>query len=137
MNQVNIIGNITRDPETREVADTSVTNFSIAYNEKFKAKSGESKEKTTFVDIEAWGKKGEVIAQYLGKGRKIGITGALEQQTWEDKTSGEKRSKLIVKLLDFDFIDGAKEEGEGDSSPKAESKSSPKKKASQEDEDIF
>jgi single-strand DNA-binding protein len=95
---VHIVGNLTRDPETKPVLDTSVTSLSIAVNRKYK-----EKESVSFIDCKAWGKTGEIIAQYLRKGNGISVRGDLVQENWEDK-QGNKRSKLVVNVTAFDFL---------------------------------
>ena len=76
--------------------------------------SGQTREETAFVDIEAWGKQGEVISKYCTKGRPLFVEGRLKFDQWEDKTSGQKRSKLKVVLENFQFIGGR-----GDGAPGA------------------
>ena len=116
MNSVIILGNITRDIELRQTpGGTAVADLGIAMNEKYKNASGEYVEKAIFVDVVAWGRKAEVIAEYFSKGSKILITGELQFDQWENK-EGEKRSKLRVKLRDFDFVD-SKGSGQGSSVP--------------------
>lgn len=94
------IGRLTKDPECKEVGDTSVTRFSVACNRKIK-----DKEYTDFFDCECWGKQGEIIDKYLNKGRKVFIEGRLKQDTWE--TDGQKRSKILLTVTNFEFIDSA------------------------------
>lgn len=114
MNTFNCIGNITRDPETRQAGRSSVTSFSIAHNRKWTDKdTGELKEETSFFDCEAWGPRGETIAKHFSRGSKIGITGELKQDRWEDKDDGTKRSKIIVRVNSFDFCDSKGGSGSG------------------------
>lgn len=116
LNKVMLMGNLTRDPETRHTqGGNSITNLSVAVNRKYKTGTGETKEEVTFVDCEAWGKTGEAIAQYLCKGRGIFIEGRLRLNQWETE-GGEKRSKLMVSVESFQFTDS-----KGDA--KAETKS--------------
>ena len=102
MNSINIIGRLTRDIELNHVGQnqTAMINFSIAFSTGY----GDN-EKSCFVNVQAWQKKAEVISQYFKKGSRIGITGELVQDSWEDKQTGKKQSKLYIKLNDFDFID--------------------------------
>lgn len=110
MNSVHLIGNLTRDPEIRYTqSGTAITNFGVAINRTW-TDNGEKKEKTTFVDITSFGKQGEVIAQYFKKGRKIGISGRLELDQWEDKQTQQKRSKLFVVCEQFYFADSERSE---------------------------
>src|SRR5580693_2391806 len=105
-NRVIIAGNLTRDPELRYTPKGSaVANFSLAVNRTWKNEAGESKEEVTFIDIEAWGRQAEVIAQYMRKGRPLLVEGRLKLDTWEDKNTHQKQSKLKVVLESFSFID--------------------------------
>jgi single-strand DNA-binding protein len=134
MNQLNVIGNLTKDPETRSVGETSVTQFGVALNRRFKGKDGEPKEVTTFVDCECWGAKGETIAKFLEKGRKVYLTGELKMDSWEDKESGAKRSKLLMNVMDFEFVDSKGSE-EASSQPAAKAAPAKKKAPVVEDDD--
>jgi single-strand DNA-binding protein len=105
-NKVILAGNLTRDPELRYTPKgTAIASFGLAINRKWKSETGESKEEVTFVDIEAWDRQGEVIAQYFKKGRPILVEGRLKFDQWEDKNTHQKRSKLSVRLESFSFID--------------------------------
>lgn len=122
-NKVILMGNLTRDPETRTTPNgQSVTNFSLAVNRTWKGADGTSQESVSYIDCVAWGKPGEIIAQYLGKGRAVLVSGRLDQRSWEDKESGAKRSKVEVVVEDFNFVDsqGGSSSG-GDSKPAAKS----------------
>jgi single-strand DNA-binding protein len=111
-NKVILAGNLTRDPELRYTPKGSaVANFSLAVNRTWKTESGESKEEVSFIEIEAWGRQGEVIAQYMRKGRPLLVEGRLKQDTWEDKNTHQKQSKLKVVLEGFSFIDSKGPEG--------------------------
>ena len=106
-NKVILAGNLTRDPELRYLPKgTAVTEFGLAINRTWKTESGENKEETTFVDITAFARTAEVIAQYYKKGRPILVEGRLKYDQWDDKQSGQKRSKLRVVCDSFQFIDG-------------------------------
>jgi single-strand DNA-binding protein len=105
-NKVILMGNLTRDPETRSTpSGQSVTSFSLAVNRTWRGQDGSQQESVSYIDCVAWGKSGEVIAQYLGKGRAILVSGRLDQRSWEDKESGQKRSKVEVVVEDFNFVD--------------------------------
>jgi single-strand DNA-binding protein len=105
-NKVILAGNLTRDPELRYTPKgTAIANFGLAINRKWKSESGESKEEVTFVDVEAWDRQGEVIAQYFKKGSPILVEGRLKFDQWEDKNTHQKQSKLRVRLESFSFID--------------------------------
>lgn len=104
MNTVNIIGTLTRDCELKYTqGGSAIGSFGIALNEKWKDKSGQLQEKAMFFDVTAFGKRAEVISNHFKKGDKIGITGSLDYQSW-DAQDGTKRSKVSIKLNDFDFI---------------------------------
>lgn len=114
MNLVVLQGNMTRDVELRYTPKgTSVAQFGVAVNRKWTTEDGEKKEEVTFLDVEAWGRMGEVISQYFTKGKPIIIRGRLKQETWEDKTTSQKRSKIKVVLEEFGFCGDSK--GSGDS----------------------
>jgi single-strand DNA-binding protein len=107
LNRVLLIGNLTRDPELRVTPKgTAICQFGLAISRSFKDESGQTREEATFVDIEAWGKSGELIAKYCTKGRPLFVEGRLRFDQWEDKTSGQKRSKLKVVLENFQFLGG-------------------------------
>ena len=96
-NRVMLAGNLTRDPEVKSLAnETAVANFGIAMNRKFKDKEGQLKEEVTFADVEAWGKTAELVGQYLVKGKGCFIEGRLKLDTWDDKDTGAKRSRLKI-----------------------------------------
>ena len=113
-NKVLLLGNLTRDVELRHTpSNMAVANVGIAVNRRYKTESGEQKEETTFVDCEAWGRTAETMSQYLSKGRPIFIEGRLKLDTWQDKTSGENRSKLKVVVENFQFVDSRQDGGGG------------------------
>jgi single-strand DNA-binding protein len=117
-NKVILAGNLTRDPELRYTPKgTAIAKIGLAINRKWKSESGEMKEETTFVDVNAFGKTAETIGQYLKKGRPILIEGRLRYETWDDKQSGQKRSKLGVVMESFQFIDSNRTGGEGAPAP--------------------
>lgn len=110
-NQVTLMGNLTRDPELRQIpSGQSVCSFSLALNRSFKDKDGNWQEATDFVDVVAWGPLGERIAQYVTKGRPVLVSGRLQSRQWEQ--DGQKRSKLEVVASDVTFL-GGREGGEG------------------------
>ena len=105
LNKVLLIGNLTRDPEMRVTPKgTALCSFGLAVNRNYKDESGASRDETTFVDIEAWGKQGELVSKYLTKGSPAMVEGRLKFDSWEDKTSGQKRSKLKVVLENVQFL---------------------------------
>lgn len=113
-NKVILAGNLTRDPELRYTPKgTAVARITLAVNRTWKSETGETKEEVSFVDIDAFGRQAEVIGQYVKKGRPLLIEGRLKQDTWEDKTTHQKKSKLLVVLEGFTFIDSRGDGGGG------------------------
>ncbi len=113
LNKVQLMGNITRDPEVRYTPrGTAVTDISLAINRTFSGDDGERREETTFVDITFWGRQAEVIGEYMKKGRPLYVEGRLQLDTWEDKTTGQQRSRLKVVGENFQFL-GSRDEGGG------------------------
>jgi single-strand DNA-binding protein len=96
-NKVILLGNLTRDPEVRYTPKGSaVCDLGIAVNRSYTLDSGEKREEVTFVDVVLWSRLAEIAGEYLKKGRPIFIEGRLQLDTWDDKQSGQKRSKLRV-----------------------------------------
>lgn len=110
-NKVVLLGNLTRDPETRAAGAGQVTTFTVAVNDTWTDKNGEKQERANFIDCECWGPRGETIAKYFSKGRQILVEGSLKQDTWEDKDTGKSRSKLVVSVNGFSFINDGKGSG--------------------------
>ncbi|HWH71681.1 MAG TPA: single-stranded DNA-binding protein [Candidatus Sulfotelmatobacter sp.] len=105
-NKVILIGNLTRDPELRYTPKgTAIAKIGLAVNRVWRNEAGESKEEVTFVDVDAFGRQAETIGQYLKKGRPIMIEGRLKLDQWDDKQTGQKRSRLGVVLENFQFLD--------------------------------
>jgi single-strand DNA-binding protein len=131
INEVRIAGRLTRDPELRVTPKgTSICQFGVAINRKIPGRDGgQAREEVTYIDSEAWGKTGEAIAKFLTKGKEIYIAGRLQTDTWEDKTSGQKRSKTKVVCENFQFVGGAKQ---GDETP-ARSERPPAQEGADED----
>ena len=141
-NKVYLIGNLTRDPELRVTPKgTAICQFGLAVNRQFKDESGAQRDETTFVDIEAWGRQGETISKYVTKGRPLFVEGRLKFDQWEDKTSGQKRSKLKVVLEGFQFLgsgqrDGAPDGEQSHSQERSAPRSNTPPPAAAEDEDV-
>src|SRR5437773_2156794 len=96
-NKVILLGNLTRDPEVRYTPKGSaVCDLGIAVNRVYTTESGEKREEVTYVDVVLWARLAEIAGEYLKKGRPIFIEGRLQLDTWDDKQSGQKRSKLRV-----------------------------------------
>lgn len=104
LNQVTLMGNLTRDPELRQTpTGQNVTSFSLALNRSYKDSSGEWQEATDYIDIVCWGPLAERVAQYLSKGRRCLVQGRLQSRSWEQ--DGAKRSKVEVLANDVTFLD--------------------------------
>jgi len=104
-NKVILAGNLTRDPELKYTSTgMAICKFGLAINRKWKTETGELKEEVTFVDIDAFGRQAENIAQYMKKGSSILVEGRLRLDQWDDKTTGQKRSRLGVVLDNSQFL---------------------------------
>lgn len=123
LNQVFLMGNLTRDPEIRQTpGGTSVCSFSLALNRAYKGQDGEWQEATDYIDVVAWAALGERVAQYLSKGRRCLVQGRLQSRSWEQ--DGVKRSKVEVNASDVTFLDSRGGEGGSSAAPaKAEASS--------------
>lgn len=107
INQVILMGRLTRDPEQRTTTSgRTVVSFSIAVD-----RQGQD-DQADFFNITAWEKLGELVMQYLSKGRRVLVQGRLRQDSWDDKETGKKRSRVEVTATDVTFLDGP---GEGSS----------------------
>lgn len=112
-NKVILVGNLTRDPELRYTPKgTAVAKLGLAVNRTWRSETGEQREEVTFVDVDAFGKQAEVIGQYLKKGHPFLVEGRLRLDQWDDKQTGQKRSRLGVVLESFSFL-GSGNRGEG------------------------
>lgn len=112
-NKVMLMGNLTRDPEIRVTPKgTSICQFGLAVNREWKDEGGQKREEVMFIDVEAWGKTGDVIAKYMFKGRPLFVEGRLKLEQWEDKATGQKRSKLKVVAENFQFVGGKVDEND-------------------------
>jgi single-strand DNA-binding protein len=127
-----ITGNLTRDPEVRTTpSGAQVAGFTVAVNRTYKDGSGHQQEAVSFIDCSAWGRAGEIIAQYGRKGSGILVSGRLDQRSWEDKESGQKRSRVEIIVEDFNFLGG---NGRGEDN-NSNSSSAPAKDVAPEDID--
>lgn len=100
-----LIGNLTRDPEVRYTPKGSaVCDMAIAVNRRYLTESGERQEEVTYLDIVLWGKTAELAGQYLAKGRSVFVEGRLQMDTWEDKATGQKRSKIKIVAENMQFL---------------------------------
>ena len=97
LNKVMLIGNLTRDPELRYTPKgTAVADITLAINRIWNNEQNVRQEETIFVEVTLWGRQAELAQQYLSKGRLAYIEGRLQMDTWDDKETGKKRSKLKV-----------------------------------------
>lgn len=125
-NKVIILGNLTRDPELRYLQQgTAIAEFGIAVNRKFTTKTGAERDETLFVDVTAWGKQAETLAEYVNKGTSLLIEGRLKLDTWQDKNTGDKRSKHSITLEQFQFV-----------TPKSDAEPKPSRRKPVYDDDI-
>ena len=114
LNKVLLMGNLTRDPELRRLpSGVAVTELGLALNRSFQGKDGERREEVVFIDVTVWDRQAETCCQYLKKGRGVHVEGYLKMDTWDDKTTGEKRSKLKVQAERVQFLGGRDEMGGG------------------------
>jgi single-strand DNA-binding protein len=117
LNKVMLIGNLTRDPEVRYTPKGSaVCDLSIAVNRTYVTDSGEKVQEATYVDVVVWSRLAEIAAQFLHKGRPVFIEGRLQMDSWEDKATGQKRTKLRVVADNLQFID-SRRDMDGDGQP--------------------
>lgn len=115
LNKVMLIGNVTRDPEVKFTPKgTAVTEVGLAINRVYTPEGGERREETTFVDITFWGRQAEIVGEYAKKGKPIYVEGRLQLDTWDDKQSGQKRSKLRVVGEGLQLLGGRPGAGGGD-----------------------
>ena len=109
LNKVMLIGNLTRDPELRHTPKGSaVTDLGLAVNRKIADGNGGWRDETTFVDVTVWGSSAENANKYLSKGRGVFIEGRLQMDVWDDKTTGQKRTKLKVVADNLQFLPDGK-----------------------------
>lgn len=121
INQVILMGRLTRDPEQRTTTTGKIiASFSIAVDR------GGQDDAADFFEITAWEKLGELVMQYLSKGRRVLVQGRLRQDSWDDKETGKKRSRVEVIATDVTFLDGPSGEGSG-AGQSAAPRSTPKK----------
>src|ERR1700729_2098876 len=131
LNQVTLMGNLTRDPELRQTpTGQNVTSFSLALNRAYKDQSGEWQEATDYIDCVCWGPLAERVAQYLSKGRRCLVQGRLQSRSWEQ--DGNKRSKVEVLANDVTFLD-SRGSGGGDDNGGNSSGATPRSSTSSDD----
>ena len=123
VNKVTLVGRLGQDPETKQVGDTTVANFSLATSETWKDKDGEKQEKTEWHRLVAWGRQAEIIGKYLNKGSLIYIEGQLQTRKWEK--DGVDRYTTEIRVGMMKMLGGHGANGSGnDSSEQNSSESS-------------
>ena len=109
-NRVSLIGNLTRDPQIKQLpSNTTVADFGLAMIRRYKTSGGEEKEEVCFIDCAAFGKQADVIGQYCKKCKQLFIEGRLKYDVWDDKAGAGKRSKISVVVENFQFLGGRDE----------------------------
>ena len=120
VNKVILIGNVTRDPEVKFTSKGSaVADLGLAINRNYTLDNGEKREETTFVDVELWGRLAEIAGEYAKKGRPVYIEGRLRMDTWDDKASGQKRSRMKVVGENLQLL-GSRTGGDAPSGPRGD-----------------
>lgn len=108
-NKTILMGNLTRDVELRYTPKgTPIARLGVAVNRRWKTETGEDREEVTFVDVDVFGRAADNCSQYLAKGRAVHVDGRLKLDTWEDKNTGQKRSRLLVVAESVQFLGGGK-----------------------------
>ena len=115
LNACHFIGRLGKDPELKPVGSTSIVEVNLAVAGRVK-KNGEWTEATTWLPCKFWGRTGEILCQYTQKGSEIAVSGALRQDEWQDKQTGEKRSKLYLNVDRMQLL-GGKPQADSDSRP--------------------
>jgi len=124
INQVILMGRLTRDPETRTTTTgKTIASFSLAVDR------GGQDDQADFFEITAWEKLGELVSQYLSKGRRCLVQGRLRQDSWDDKETGKKRSRVEVVATDVTFLDGPSGDSAGASNYSSDSSNKSTKKS--------
>jgi single-strand DNA-binding protein len=124
LNKVMLMGNLTRDPEIKYTPKgTAIADIGLAVNRNYTTESGEKREEVTFVDVTLWGRVAEIVGEYCKKGRPLFVEGRLQLDTWDDKATGQKRSKLKVVGDNIQLL-GSREGGAG-AAPSGEPQGAP------------
>jgi single-strand DNA-binding protein len=114
VNKVFLIGNLTRDPELRYTPNgAAVTDLGLAVNRVYNTKDGDRREETLFIDVTVWNRQAENCCQYLRKGRPVHVEGFLKMDSWDDKATGEKRTKIKVEADRVQFLDSRRDDAGG------------------------
>ncbi len=129
LNKVFLIGNLTRDPEIKYTPKgTAIADIGLAVNRNYTTESGEKREEVTFIDVTLWGRVAEIVGEYCKKGRPLFVEGRLQLDSWDDKATGQKRSKLKVVGDNIQLLGGREggggggEHGEGRSEGRPQSR---------------
>jgi len=120
LNKFIATGRLCADVEVRSVGDTKVASIRLAIDDSYKSRDGTKVDRAVFVDVEAWGKQADACASYLSKGSRVAVCGKLAMDQWEDKETGQKRSKLKVRADDFGgvvFLDSMRDAAAPDQKP--------------------
>lgn len=120
INKVILMGNLTRDPEIKNVGQTTLCTFGLAMGHKFKDRDGNMRDETCFVDGKLWGKSGQMFHEHFAKGSTVLVEGRLTLGQWQDKATGAKRSKHTVFVEQFHFVGERKAKAETVSQPVGE-----------------
>ena len=130
-NKVMLIGNLTRDPEIKYTPKgTAIADIGLAVNRTYTTDGGEKREEVTFIDVTLWGRVAEIVGEYCKKGRPLFVEGRLQLDTWDDKATGQKRSKLKVVGENIQLLGGREggpgggggEQGESHGEPRSQSR---------------
>jgi single-strand DNA-binding protein len=114
LNKVMLIGNLTRDPEIKYTPKgTAIADIGLAVNRNYTTESGEKREEVTFIDVTLWGRTAEIVGEYCKKGRPLFVEGRLQLDQWDDKQTGQKRSKLKVVGDNIQLLGGREGGGAG------------------------
>ena len=114
LNKVFLMGRLTFDPELRRTpSGSAVTELRLATTRAWSGRDGERREETLFIDVTVWDRQAETCCQFLRKGSSVHVEGSLKMDTWEDKNTGEKRSKVKVQAERVQFLDSRRSDGAG------------------------
>ena len=109
LNKVFMMGNLTRDPELRQAGGQQICGFGIALNRTYQTARGETREDVCYVDVEAWGRTADIVAQYARKGSPLFVEGRLRYDQWDDRETGKKRSRLTVTAENVQLLGGPRD----------------------------
>jgi single-strand DNA-binding protein len=130
VNKVFLIGNLTRDPELRYTpSQVAVTDLGLAINRYYTTKDGERREEVLFIDVTVWNRQAENCCQYLKKGQPVHVEGYLRMDSWDDRNTGEKRTKIKVEAENVQFLGSRREGGAPGGAPEEEFSPTPRRSA--------